>query len=179
MLLSELKLKFKFQFLSHTSYLSSSCSRNKTERLWCSKSKNIFFFAVRGPLTVVASPVAEHRLRTRRLSGHGSRAQPLHGMWDLPGPGHEPVSPASAGRLSTTAPPGKPWYRTILSDMQRDKMEQPHKSYTEICSKNIKRASLVAQWLRVCLLMQGTRVRAPVWEDPTCRGAAGPVSHGR
>ena len=30
-------------------------------------------------------------------------------MWDLPGPGHEPVSPASAGGLSTTAPPGKPY----------------------------------------------------------------------
>ena len=38
-------------------------------------------------------------------------------------------------------------------------------------------ASLVAQSLRVCLLMQGTRVRALVWEDPTCRGATGPVSH--
>ena len=38
-------------------------------------------------------------------------------------------------------------------------------------------ASLVAQWLRICLLMQGTRVRALVWEDPTCRGATGPVSH--
>ena len=39
------------------------------------------------------------------------------------------------------------------------------------------RASLVAQWLRICLPMQGTRVRALVWEDSTCRGAAGPVSH--
>ena len=38
-------------------------------------------------------------------------------------------------------------------------------------------ASLVAQWLRVRLPMQGTRVRALVWEDPTCRGATGPVSH--
>ena len=38
-------------------------------------------------------------------------------------------------------------------------------------------ASLVAQWLRICLPMQGTRVRALVWEDPTCRGAKGPVSH--
>ena len=37
-------------------------------------------------------------------------------------------------------------------------------------------ASLVAQWLRVCLLMQGTRVWALVWEDPTCHGATGPVS---
>ena len=39
------------------------------------------------------------------------------------------------------------------------------------------RASLVAQWLRICLSMQGTRVRALVWEDPTCRGATRPVSH--
>ena len=38
-------------------------------------------------------------------------------------------------------------------------------------------ASLVAQWLRVCLPMQGTRVRALVWEDPTCRRATRPVSH--
>ena len=38
-------------------------------------------------------------------------------------------------------------------------------------------ASLVAQWLRVCLPVQGTRVRALVWEDPTCRGATGPVSY--
>ena len=38
-------------------------------------------------------------------------------------------------------------------------------------------ASLVAQWLRICLPMQGARVRALVWEDPTCRGATEPVSH--
>ena len=38
-------------------------------------------------------------------------------------------------------------------------------------------ASLVAQWLRVCLLVRGTRVQALVWEDPTCCGAAGPVGH--
>ena len=44
-------------------------------------------------------------------------------------------------------------------------------------SKIEPRASLVAQWLRVCLPMEGTRVRALVWEDPTCRGATTPVSH--
>ena len=38
-------------------------------------------------------------------------------------------------------------------------------------------ASLVAQWLRICLPMQGTRVQALVWEDPTCRRATRPVSH--
>ena len=31
----------------------------------------------------------------------------LRGMWDLPGPGLEPVSPALAGGFLTTAPPGK------------------------------------------------------------------------
>ena len=67
------------------------------------------FITVRGPLTIAASLVAEHRLQTRRLSSCGSRAQLLHGMWDPPRPGLEPVSPALlAGRFSTTAPPGKP-----------------------------------------------------------------------
>ena len=66
------------------------------------------FMVVRGPLTVVASLVAEHRLQTHRLSSCGSRAQSLCGMWGLPRPGLEPMSPALAGRFSTTAPPGKP-----------------------------------------------------------------------
>ena len=61
------------------------------------------FIAVRGPLAV-----AEHKLQTRRLSSYGSRAQLLCSMWDLPRPGLELVSPALAGRLSTTVPPGKP-----------------------------------------------------------------------
>ena len=64
--------------------------------------------AVRRPLIIAASLLAEHRLQTRRLSSCGSRAQLLSGMWDLPRPELEPVSPALAGRLSTTAPPGKP-----------------------------------------------------------------------
>ena len=52
------------------------------------------------------------------------------------------------------------------------------KTGTKINNQEVKSgASLVAQWLRICLLMQGTRVRALVWEDPTCHGAAGPVSH--
>ena len=68
------------------------------------------FIAVHGPLTIAASLVAEHRLQMRRLSSCGSRAQLLRGMWDLPKPGLEPVSPALAGRFSTTVPPGKPYF---------------------------------------------------------------------
>ena len=71
------------------------------------------FIAELGPLTVAASPIAGHRLQTRRLSSCGPRAQLLRGVWDLPRPGLKPVSPASAGRLSTTAPPGKPLAGTL------------------------------------------------------------------
>ena len=42
-----------------------------------------------------------------RLSSYGAGAQLLRSMWDHPGPGLEPVSPALAGRFLTTAPPGK------------------------------------------------------------------------
>ena len=66
------------------------------------------FIAVHRPFMIATSLVAEHRLQTRRLSNCGSRDQLLRGIRDLPRPGLEPVSPALAGRLSTTAPPGKP-----------------------------------------------------------------------
>ena len=60
-------------------------------------------------LSSCGSQALEHR-----LSSCGTRAQLLRGMWDLPGPGLEPVSPALAGRFSTTAPPGKPGYLVLI-----------------------------------------------------------------
>ena len=80
----------------------------------CGKREPLFI-TVRGPLTIAASLVAEHRLQTRRLSNCGSRAQLLRGMWDPLRPGLEPVSPALAGRFSTTAPLGKPENLYFLS----------------------------------------------------------------
>ena len=53
----------------------------------------------------------------------------------------------------------------------------PQQLKWKCCEESKARASLVAQWLRICLLMQGTRVWALVWEDPTCRGATRPMSH--
>ena len=38
-------------------------------------------------------------------------------------------------------------------------------------------ASLVAQWSRICLTMQETRVRSLIGEDPTCHEATKPVRH--
>ena len=74
---------------------------------------------VNGLLVAVASLVAEPESRAlglsscgppaleRRLSGCGTWAWLLCSMWDLPRPGVNPVSPALAGGLSTTEPPGK------------------------------------------------------------------------
>ena len=84
--------------------------------------RGLLFLVVRGLLTAVVSLVAEHRLQARglqqlwhvgsvivarRLSSCGALALLLRSMWDLPGPGLEPVSPALAGRFLTTASPGK------------------------------------------------------------------------
>ena len=52
------------------------------------------------------------RALERRLSSCGTRAQLLHSMWDLPGPGLKPVSNALAGGFLTTVPPGKSLLRT-------------------------------------------------------------------
>ena len=66
--------------------------------------------------------------------------------------------------LHLTSTPGNFLYKCFMDHSEKH------------CDR-ISWASLVAQWLRICLPMQGTRVRALVWEDPTCRGATGPVSH--
>ena len=39
-----------------------------------------------------------------RFSGCGAQAQLLHGMWDLPGPGIEFMSPALAGEFLFIVP---------------------------------------------------------------------------
>ena len=107
---------FFFFFLKNFPYLFMAvlglrfCARAFSS---CGK-RGPLFIVVRGPLTVAASLVAEHRLQTHRLSSCGSRAQLLWGMWDLPRPGLEPVATALAGRFSTTAPPGKPQSSMLL-----------------------------------------------------------------
>ena len=53
----------------------------------------------------------------------------------------------------------------------------PTQNIWKIKYKEKPRASLVAQWLSIFLPMEGTRVRALVREDPTCRGATKPVRH--
>ena len=50
----------------------------------------------------------------QELSSCGTQVQLPHGMWDLPRPEIEPVSPALQGGFLTTGPPGKPHHYSYL-----------------------------------------------------------------
>ena len=55
-------------------------------------------------------------------------------MWDLPRPGLKPVSPALAGRFSTTAPPGKPnLYPTFDLNAHSASFNQQFQCLTILC----------------------------------------------
>ena len=49
-----------------------------------------------------------------RLSSCGTWAQLVHGRWDLPGPGIEPVSSAMASEFSSLVPPEKSSMLTLV-----------------------------------------------------------------
>ena len=80
----------------------------------------------------------------------------------------------------------QPLWKTVWRFLKKLKIELPYDPaiplpgiYLDktIIQKDTRRASLVAQWLRIHLPMQGTLVQALVREDPTCRRATKPVSH--
>ena len=77
-------------------------------------------------LLVVASLVSEHGLQGTQTSVAAVLGLRLpHGMWDLPGPGIEPVFPALQGGFSTTRPPGKSpidisWMDAWMNEKERN-----------------------------------------------------------
>ena len=67
-------------------------------------------------------------------------------------------------RTATKSSPASPQLEKAPAQQCRPNAAKNNKT------KHINRTSLVAQWLRIHLPMQGTRVQVLVWEDPTCRG---------
>ena len=63
--------------------------------------------------------------------------------------------------------------KRYCNKFNKDFKNGPHQ---KIFLKNLG-TSLVVQWLRICLPMQGTRVQSLVREDPTCRRATKHVRH--
>ena len=76
------------------------------------------------------------------------------------------------------------WFRFIVTFLAVPKsakwvmtQEDEKLSVHKYAKEKTGGTSLVAQWLRIRLPMQGTWVQALVQEDPTCHGATKPVSH--
>ena len=63
----------------------------------------------------------------------------------------------------------------FLKKKTKQKPKSPFGQETHL--EVVYRASLLVQWLRMCLPMQGKQVRALAREDPTFRGATKPVRH--
>ena len=80
----------------------------------------------------------------------------------------------------------QPLWKTVWHFLKKLKIEQPYDParpllgiYLDktIIHKEMWLASLVVQWLRIHLPMQGTQVRSLVQEDLTCHGATKPMRH--
>ena len=71
---------------------------------------------------------------------------------------------------------------SMISGKTVGTVETHTKKQDQLClqnsvSKSRIRASLVVQWPRICLPMQGTQVQSLVQEDPTCCRATKPMCH--
>ena len=120
-------------------------------------------------------PAGELTAAPSRCRPHVPQANPTRRLQLQPSLTALGVPPLLHGSTHNNAPPSKTACLTTPREMMQPLWETVWR-FLKIKNRTTG-ASLVAQWLRVCLLMQGTRVRALVWEDPTCRGATGPVSH--
>ena len=69
-------------------------------------------------------------------------------MWDLPGPGIEPVSPASAGGFFTTEPPGKPITRVLIKGGRRSRDKGNVTPEAEGQNQRLGDAILLASFLK-------------------------------
>ena len=83
----------------------------------------------------------------------------LHCVWDLPGPGVEPVSPALADGFLTTEPPGKSYYEHLDLGFPAPRLMR-------------KYSCLVAQLVKNLPAVHETWVGTLGWEDPLEKGKA-------
>ena len=103
---------------------------------------------------------------------------PWVGQVYIPGP----ITVAGAESILWLAKPeAKGGVSSDPTSQLRCRKVNPQRLIRVLLTDQIKRTdvgtSLVAQWLRIHLPMHGTRVRALIREDPTCRGATKPLRH--
>ena len=78
-------------------------------------------------------------------------------MWNLPGPGIEPMSLALAGGFLSIVPPGKSpeklfIKRDSLCTKEKVEKKKPHKYKTKLSAPGVERVSCFYDKGRVCLI---------------------------
>ena len=102
----------------------------------------------------------------------------IHYRGDFPGSPVVKTLPSKARGAGSIPRQGAKIPHASRPKKQNIKQKQDRSKFNKDLKKKIHyRASLVAQWLRIRLPMQGTRVRALVQEDPACHGATKPAGH--
>ena len=139
------------------------------------------------PLKVTSVPALEVTLQAiTSTSGPGKTFWPPSGHLQhlkqshLVSHGNPPKSSPHSGKQKFTPQRGqsKPHQLPSRPPVPRSRGHPPGLAHFPLLPQNPPPGvSLVAQWLRIRLPMQGTRVRALVWENPTCHGATKPVRH--
>ena len=96
-------------------------------------------------------------------------------LWDAAkGSKREAYSNASLPQEVRQVSKKQPNSHKVIRKRRKNKAQNQQK---EGDNKNQRGTSVVVQWLRICLPMQGTWVPALVQEDPTCRRATKPMCH--
>ena len=109
-----------------------------------------------------------------------SRMSRWRARWG-PGEGQRPILPLTRGQGSghnhMLSSETYSWITAgfILLDILHMWLMAPSSNLEEVIQRTMCWTSLVVQWLRICLPMQGTWVWALIWEDPIRRGATEPV----
>ena len=136
-------------------------------------------FPLHDALPILGSSQTRARTRfpciSRQILNHCATREALYFLFDFQNIAEGGTLPNSFYEATITLIPKPGKVVTHTKKLQPiSLMNMDAKILNKILANRIQkhiRASLVAQWLRICLPMQGTRVRALVWEDPTCRGA--------
>ena len=139
---------------------------------------------VRPPDASPGGPVSPRKPQGRNCPGSNEMSLPLKWGWGVGLKGNNPSCQRTGGggfgpegQLSQEPREPQNSFSKLRIFGPREKLSLRSQKPRNCPFKMKGGNSLMAQWLRIRLPVQGTRVQSLIQEDPTCRGATKPVRH--